>query len=117
MKIIEIVLTIIFGIIILVLIVSFLFNSLFKSEQKEKVFYRKEDFLLSINSIISNCLKINENKNVLCFLAEYKGKEEFELPKIENAILEVSKVYPNQKIAFIYLPEKKVLITNYDVVK
>lgn len=117
MKFIEIILTIVFGIIILILLASYFLKFFFKQNEFQKVFYKKEDFLNSINEIINRCLKINEKKNVLCFIAEYVGKEEFELPKIENAILEIEKIYPNQKIAFIYLPERRILITNYDVVK
>lgn len=115
MKFIEIMAVIVLGTFILVLVISFLYEYFYK--QTQKVFYRKEDFLNSLDNIINNCLKINEKKNVLCFVAEYKGKEEFKLPEIKNAIVEIQNVYPNQKIAFIYLPEKRVLITNYDVVK
>ena len=116
MKFFEIILIILFGIFVLTLSINYFLN-LMKSEEKEKIFYRKEDFLNSLNIVISNCLKINETKKVLCFLAEYRGREEFELPEIKDVIRDVEKIYPNQKIAFFYLPENKVLITNYDIVK
>lgn len=110
------------------IIILFNYSKIFLPNQsdREKIFYRKEDFLFSINNLVVSCISKESKKQEICYFIIYKGKEDILSEEVlsrlnpkfrESVTIKFDTIATNEKISLIYVPPSNVSIVKYSQIE
>jgi len=110
------------------IIILFNYSKIFLPNQsdREKIFYRKEDFLFSINNLVVSCISKESKKQEICYFIIYKGKEDILSEEVlsrlnpkfrESVTIKFDTITTNEKIYLIYVPPSNVSIVKYSQIE
>jgi len=126
MKFFEIIAILIFTIVGIIILFNYSNFFLMNQSDNEKIFYKKEDFLFSINNLVGSCLSKESKKQEVCYFITYKGKEDVlseEVlgglnPKFRDSVtIKFDVISTNEKISLIFVPPSNVSIVKYSQIE
>jgi len=126
MKFFEIIAILIFTVVGIIILFNYSKFFLAGQSDNEKIFYKKEDLLFSINDLVGSCLSKESKKQEVCCFITYKGKEDIlseEIlsrisPKFRDRVtIRFDVISTNEKISLIYVPPSNVTIVKYSQIE
>jgi len=126
MKFFEIIAILIFTVAGIIILLNYSKIFLPNQSDREKIFYKKEDFLFSINNLVGSCLSRESKKQEVCYFITYKGKEDIlgeEVlgrlsPKFrDRVIINFDTIATNEKVSLIYVTPSNATIVKYSQIE
>ena len=126
MKFFEIIAILIFTVVGIIILFNYSKFFLAGQSDNEKIFYKKEDFLFSINNLVGSCLSKESKKQEVCYFITYKGKEDILSEEVlsrlnpkfrESVTINFDTIATNEKVSLIFVPPYNVSIVKYSQIE